>query len=432
LTEGLGLVLGLVLLAGCSESLFGTRHAAGGDDGGSGDDVPAACAAPCIADAAADFDGSLGGLGNHWRYLDDRRDRNWIQMMASGGEMTGAGGNRITTCAAHPDAPACAALPGALLVSSAGATSNADPAIEFTASTTQVIQLSLRALVPSGADQVIRLYRNSREDVLFTGTATAGATLAQAITLDALPGDRFLVAVAPTGKGATDVAVQLFASARPTPFPSSCQLALRFENITGFSTTDLLCLKGAYTHLNSQGNPTSITLGSGPFLEQGNAIKIPDGTSFHDYNPTDALDYAHDVTVQFWALQLTPSASTAWLFSDLDVTRGGGVGISILPGAPAMLEVTAGANPAPSFVHASATYPNPGSWQFIRVVHTSVGVQVCVNGDRAMSLDADTTNLATGQPPDLGKDVQDVPAAASFDGLLDDVRVITGALPCAM
>jgi allophanate hydrolase subunit 1 len=60
LTRGrgvLGFVPGFVLLAGCSESLFGAHRA------GHGDDVPMACTSLCVADAAADFDGTAGGKG---------------------------------------------------------------------------------------------------------------------------------------------------------------------------------------------------------------------------------------------------------------------------------------------------------------------------------------------------------------------------------
>jgi len=64
------------------------------------------------------------------------------------------------------------------------------------------------------------------------------------------------------------------------------------------------------------------------------------------------------------------------------------------------------------------------------VVHTSTNVLVCVNGQSRDDINATAPNLGTSYPPDLGKDVQDAPAAASFDGALDDVRVITGALPC--
>ncbi len=419
-------MLGVVLLGGCSESLFGVQHVGNGGGGS-----PGTCTGSCIADAAVDFDGTPGGAGSHWRYLEDTRDHMWTAMTGVLTGMTGQDpGNRITTCTAHPNAPACDALPRALLVSAAGTGSQADPAIEFTAATAQVVKLNLHVLVPSGDNQTIRLYRNSREDALFTGTATAGNRFDQTVTLDALPNDRFLVAVVPTGpSGATDVGLDLSVDAESAMFPSTCQLALRCDSITGDTTVDPLCRKSAFTHLGSQG-PVLLTLGAAPFLEQGNAVEIPSGTYLHDFATTDALDYAQDVTVQFWVNQATASASTAWLFSDVDPTKGSGIGISILPGPPAMLDVETGTSPAPNLVHATVPYPGPGAWQFIRVVHTSTNLQVCVNGNHVMTRDATALNLATSYPPDLGKDAQALPGTASFDGFLDDVRVITGALPC--
>lgn len=419
-------VLGLFLFGGCSESLFGAHR---GDSNGS----PPTCTGACIADAALDFDGTPGGQGRHWRYLEDTRDRMWKPMTGDIMGMIGIDqGNRITTCAAHPEAPACKTLPGALLVSAAGTSSAADPAIEFTANNAQVIKLSLHVFVPSGDDQTIRLYRNSREDVLFTGTAVAGTRLDQAITLDALPSDRFLVAIVPPGSnGATDVALDLSADVESTNFPSTCQLALRCDSITGDSTVDTVCSNSAFIHLGGSGTPVTLTLGAAAFKEQGNSIRIPSGTYLHDPASTDKLDYSHDVTVQLWANQApSTSASTAWLFSNLDAAKGDGIGISILPGAPAMLDVKTGTTPAPSFVHASAMYPSPNSWHFIRVVHTSTEVRVCVDGDLVTMATATAPNLATTPAPDLGKDIPDPSAAASFDGFLDDVRVITGALPC--
>ena len=93
-------VLGAVLLAGCSESLFGVHDG----DGGAGS-APT-CTGSCIADAAVDFDGTLGGAGGHWRYLEDTRDRMWTRMNADSTGMTGTVDPRdhITTCGAKGSA----------------------------------------------------------------------------------------------------------------------------------------------------------------------------------------------------------------------------------------------------------------------------------------------------------------------------------------
>jgi hypothetical protein len=427
-------VLGAVVLAGCSESLFGAHPGGRPADAAApdSDTVPGVCTAPCVADAGAEFDGTAGGMRGHWRYLDDDRSpqKTWSVMAVGNGEMIGDGSNRITSCAMHPDAAACAMLPGALLVSSTGATSGSDPAIEFTAPTGQVLQLSLHAFLPAGDDQTIRLYRNSREDVLFTGTASAGTPLADEVTVDALPGDRFLVAVAPPGNGATDVGIQLFITAADKAFPSTCQLALRFDDLpSGNSVTDLLCLQGVFTHMASTGTTTPVMLAPAPFSQLGSSVIIPSTTYLHDLVGTKFLDYSQDVTVQLWVnLAAFVNAGRASVFSDLSAA-GAGIQLAIVPGTPAMVVVTTPTTTS-TLVQATGPYPSPDSWHFLRVVRTAANLRVCVDGALAANMDATPVMAAAQHLPDLGKDLQLPMNQASLDGEVDDVRVITGALPC--
>ena len=427
-------VLGLLLLVGCGRWHFDTHGASA--DGGADD----SCAASsCIADAAADFNGTSTGAGGNWRYLDDHRDRTWAAMTASAGAMTGAEpGNYITTCAAHPGAPACGALPGALLVSTAGRPSTADPAIEFKTPDTQVIKLSLHAYLPSGDPQTIRLYRNSREDVLFTGVATAGAALERGLTLDALAGDRFLVAVEPTMTGATDIGLQLFVSASNAPFPSSCQLAVPFLSGPTTSTPDL-CSNTAVTHFaypTSTPLATQLVVASGPFPELGLAASIPKD----EFLQRDKLlDWSGDMTVQLWVkLNSLPSTlNHAWLFDDFDFDLGGGLGLSIAAGGgtAVSLDVTACTDTTTNPVAVGdvfTPYPTDGGWHFMRVVRTGGNVLVCLDGDYKTSLAVQAAlppGITTYNPPRLGKDHLNR-VGAFFDGRIDDVRVFTGALPC--
>jgi len=443
-------VLALVLLGACSESLFGAHRAAqaGGDDGGGGSDggsVPETCPSGCIADAGADFDGTAGGKGGHWRYLEDHRNsHSWVPMTVGNNELIGAAdpANRITQCAPGSTLPACRALPGALLVSTAGAQSVADPAIEFKATTNQVIQLSLRALVPSGAaDQTIRLYRNSREDALFTSTATAGLPVADAITLDAMAGDRFLVAVAPSGGGATNVGLQLFVNTTGAQFPSTCQLALPFTNASGANTVTDQCRGAmfthyAYTYATGTRTPAAVSLNmTGPFLEQGNVVNIKTN-EYLQSTLNDTLDWSHDTTVQFWVQFLQPPSDSAWLFSDQDPDVGGGLGIYVSAISGTNLVVTACTDISQgiaTFGTQAVTYPGLTSWQFVRVVRSGGSVSICLNGQRVGSLAVNSSissMLKTFNPPALGIEDSPMPLGGYFDGKLDDVRVIAGALPC--
>lgn len=431
-------VLGSVWLAGCNQSLFDAHGAADGGGGGGSDGtvVPATCPEPCLANAAGDFDGTAGGAGSHWRYLDDHRDRTWTPMTVSATMMTGADpGNHITTCAANPSAPACKALPGALLVSAAGATSAADPALEFTAAGNQVIQLSLHAFVPGGANQAIRIYRNSREDVLFTGIANVGAAFDQAVSLDALAGDRFLVAIAPAGIGATDVGLHVFVNATGDSFPKTCQIAVPFAAAVG-NTVDNVC-GGDFTHsLFTPGTNTMPPLLAGPFPELG---KAADFTSDAYFKGTGTLDKTGDTTLQFWVKfrKFVDTYDNAWLFSDLDLNATGGLGVVIVQPvdatSPPNLDVTTctvATQTTLDFSDAITAYPTDGLWQFVRIVHTNGNVHVCLNGTRKASMAVPSGHLQSTFSPYLGKNVVWTPSGAFFDGELDDVRVLTGALPC--
>jgi concanavalin A-like lectin/glucanase superfamily protein len=421
-------VLGALALAGCSESLFGAHHGGRPADAAT---VPNACTAPCVADAGAEFDGTAGGMHGHWRYLNDDRSpqRTWSVMAVGNGEMIGDGSNRITSCAMHPDAAACAMLPGALLVSSTGATSPSDPAIEFKAPTGQVLRLGLHAFLPAGDNQTIRLYRNSREDVLFTGIASAGTPVADEVTVDALPGDRFLVAVAPTGNGATGVGLQLFIADAEKAFPSTCQLALRFDEApSGNSVTDTLCAQTAFSHLESDGTLTPLTLVPAPFSQLGSSGVVGSATYLHDFERR-SLDYSQDVTVQLWInLMSFVSAGPASVFSDLD-TAGAGLQLTIVPGAPNMVVATTRTTTSTQ-VQAMGPYPPLGAWHFLRAVRTAANLRVCVDGAPAANMDATPVMAAAPHMPDLGKDLPLPSSQASLAASIDDVRVITGALPC--
>ena len=427
----------VMVLAGCSESLFdaygpGPGNGSGGGDGG----VASTCPNQCLADAARDF----AGTGKLWDYLDDHRDRTWAAMTAAGtAMMTGANpDNHITTCAAKPGAPACQTLPGALLVSTAGATSPADPAVAFTVKSNAVLQITVKAAVPAGGEaQQIRLYRNSREDALYTGSAIGGGMLEQAITLDAIAGDRFRVAVAPTGPGATDVGLQVFISDTGKSFPTACQVALPFSAVAG-NTVDNVC--GAdYTHLvynptgDDQITPPVLAATGGPFADLGSVADIADGTYFKG---ASVLDKSKDFTLQFWVkLRTAPVGQAgAWVFSDVDFNGPiGGLGVVFTTDSPPQLDVESFSNVSgntATSAEAISPYPADGGWHFIRTVYTGGNLHVCLDGPSVSSVPVPAIYITSALPPQVGRNEFATAAGAHFDGLLDDLRVLTGALPC--
>ncbi len=426
-----------LILVACSRSLFSN----GGDttgDGDAGDDsdrgdatVSATCPAPCIADASRDFDGTPDGSNGRWRYVEDRRDRTWTPMMADTDGFAGADPlNRISTCARRPTAAGCVDLPGALLVSAAGATAAADPAIEFTmpsAPTGTVIQLVLR--VRSPANQTIRLYRNSREDVLFTGTAAANTTLDRSLVVDALPEDRFLLAVAPSGSGVADVAVQMFASESGDPFPKTCQLALRFDQAMG-NTVPNPCGPAA-THVDYTTSAASPpVLVAGPFPQLGMAADLPNDRL---YQGGAVLQRPGDFTIQMWVQSDVVDATYGgWAFSDFDLNNGGGIGLVIYDDAGVTKgEIGTCTSPQPlMFETSAANWPADHQWHFARIAYTAGAASLCLDGRKVASFAAAPGTLQSTFVPYLGRNVIWTPAFAMFDGKIDDVRVFSFALPC--
>jgi hypothetical protein len=425
----------LVLLAvsGCSESLFGARvdRGNGPPDGGDDTSIPDTCPASCIADAAASYNGTVGGADGRWRYLGDQRDHTWAPMIPMARVMVGEANNRIEPCADKP-AAACTGLPGALLVTSSGTSSMSDPAIEYTAPDARVIQLALHVYVPGDSvEHRVRLYRNSREDVLFTTSAAPGATVAHAITVDALPGDRFLVALEPSGGQGGTAALHLFVIDAHLTFPSTCQLAVTFSDptIVG-STIDDLC-GGKLTSIDYTTQPAPPQLANGPFAYQGMSVSVHLEPGFYLYG-SQPLEKAA-TTVQFWVQNEAPTDTKAWVFSDLNKVNAGGLGIQFtntprtLSGLRLEAAVVSTTSPV-MYTSQSIGVANPQDWHFVRVVHTGGMVTFCLDGARVMSFPL-AGPTAPGSIATLGRNgITDT--VDQFSGSLDDVRVFSDALPC--
>ena len=431
-------ILAMVVLAGCGQSLFDSHGSVDGGGGGGDSSVPAVCPTPCLADAAGDFDGSDRGSTGLWRYLDDMRTRAWTPMAGDINEMTGAGMNRITTCAKHGNAAACSDLPGALLISSSGATSLADPALELTSNTSQNMQLTLRVRVPSGApDQIVRLYRNSREDTLVTAIALPGVTLDKLIKVDALAGDRFLLAIAPMAMGATDVAVQLFANPTGALFPAECVSAYSFETPSVMTTmTSDLGHTNAMTSYDFDTNPPeAVVRGAGPFPELGMALQLVESKYSEATTVTDRIG---DTTMQMWVKidTMPPQGTGAWAFADEDLDVAGGLGVVIFDdtGTSPMVQFstcTQGSPPGPLlFVQTAVAYPMPTAWHFLRVVHKDGTVTACIDGVKKGTYALPAGKMASTIKPRLGRNLFGLPGGAHLDGRIDDVRLFSVALPC--
>ncbi len=427
-----------IALAGCGQSLFDSHGSADGGGGGGDSAVPASCPTPCLADAAGDYDGTARGSTGVWRYLDDMRTRAWTPMGGDINEMTGAGMNRITTCAKHGSSAACADLPGALLVSTSGATSIADPALELTNDTNRNMQLTLRVRVPAGSpEQLVRLYRNSREDVLITALALPGVTLDRLVKIDALAGDRFLLAIAPMAMGATDVAVQLFANPTGAVFPVECVSAYSFETPSTMATSvSDLCHANTMTSLDFDTNPPDpVVRGASAFPELGMALKLVESKYSE---ATTVTDRPGDTTLQMWVKidTMPPQGTGSWVFADEDLDVGGGLGVVIFDdtGTTPTIQFgtcTQGSPPGPlMFAEQAVAYPMPTEWHFLRVIHQGGNVTACIDGVKKATYALPAGKLASTIKPRLGRNLFGLPGGAHTDGRIDDVRMFSTALPC--
>lgn len=422
------------MLVGCRQSLFDAH----GEVAGTGADaqVTERCPAPCLGDSGGDFDGSPNGLTGRWRYVEDRRNRTWEPMTAVDGGFVGADpANTIRRCAPNSNAEACQALPGALLLSTSGTAAPADPAIEFTAETNQTIELQLGVHIPAGGfAQTIRIYRNSREDVLLTDTAGSGTTLRHAITLDALAGDRFLVAVEPPALGQPDIAVQLHVVGANATFPTTCQLAIAFSTLSGLTTENVCNSDNALTakYDSATGTPAP-ALTNGPFPELGKAANIAE---HNFYSGTQVLTRPGDVTVDLWVKHtaLVDPDTNAWLYSDLNADRGKGGGIGMLIYSfqsklrlrTETVYTSVGVVP----VYVDIDFPLDQQWHFVRAVHKIDGpINVCLDGAFKGMVMA-SGSLRPFSVPFVGQNAVLPENSAAFIGAIDDLRVFNTALPC--
>lgn len=414
----------LLVLVGCKQSLFDSNS--GDDDqrvdsGVTGDGmVQQTCGAMCLGDAGADY-----GTPS-WQYLEDKRNHKWTAMTASGSDFVGADlNNKISSCATAPK-PACTALPGALLVSSAGGMAAADPAVAFSIPAKQVIKLSLRVRVEGNAAQQVRLYRNSREDSLFTGLAQPGTTLETSMQVDALPSDRFVFALSPADTGAQDVAVQLFINGTGLAFPQQCLMGVQWnEPQTGGKALNECGLPLTYFDDSGQSTmPTNAVYGQGVFPELGTAATVDFD---HYFAAETAIDRTGEMTTQFWLKQSEIGFADCVPFSDSDLDKPGGLEVFLVTNGN-FGAGTCNDNVAYTFNEAHTTFPQDMSWHFIRIVHTGGKGHLCIDGEHRAAYDIPATGMGTGQPVYLGRTPYNT--TEQLKGGYDDLRIYKGALPC--
>ncbi|MFT3698027.1 MAG: hypothetical protein QM831_33105 [Kofleriaceae bacterium] len=419
-----------IALLGCKQSLFDSH---GGDDDdtnkgdGGGSNLASTCPAPCLGDAGADFDGTGAGSNGHWAYLEDHENRTWTPMTAGDPSVGATSGNAVTSCG-KMSAATCSQLPGALLVSTAGSTS-ATTAVEYTAPMARVVQVQLGIRLPDGApSQTVRLYRGSREDALYQATADPGVTVTQTVTLDVLANERIYVTM--DGGAVDKAAVQLFVVGDTATFPSECVVALPFE-MNGANA----CGTPAFTYTNFDTSMDAApTLVAGPYAEEGMGASIAAPSYFHIPDP---IARTGDFTLQFWMKfnGVVDTDTGGWPYSDLDLNSGGGLGMVLFIDAMTShlaAEISSCTDPNSNplgFDYLDVQYPDDKAWHFVRLVYKGTTVTMCLDGTK-LGAQAFSKPLTTTFGPTLGKNVVWTPSEPAFNGTLDDLRVISTALPC--
>ncbi|HEY0194154.1 MAG TPA: LamG domain-containing protein [Kofleriaceae bacterium] len=425
----------IVLLGACSTSLFDNASPSGHHDPDAPDGpAPSYCdTASCFTSAGPELDGTPRGSSGRWRYLEDHRDRTWVAMTGDASGLHGAVPDiQIRPCREHAqEIEECHELAtGVLLSTSTGA---ADPALELTLPSSQQFTLSVASFVTDGhSAQQLRIYRNSREDALATLTVQPGAAAhTDEFVVDALAGDRFLVAAAPAdGASPGAIALQIYANpTTKTMFPSTCQLAWTFDAAAG-NTVANAC-GPVMTHAIFDGADTPPALAAGPYPELGKAIDLND--TEYGYS-TGVIDRSHDTTLQFWMkFRGILEPYDAWPFSDLDLNQPGGLGVALTETTPLRFDVqttTAFNGSNIETADGIGAYPTDGAWHFLRVVHAGGNVAVCVDGHRQAQFALAECHLQSTFSPWIGANQRWSPQGGHFNGLLDDVRIYSLALPC--
>src|SRR5262249_12095568 len=139
-------------------------------------------------------------------------------------------------------------------------------------------------------------------------------------------------------------------------------------------------------------------------------------------------------TIQFWVKDTAPTENLTWLFSDVDETSAHGLAIRFtnMSGASSGLQIEAAvvSTTTPvAYASQGIAIPDPAllPWHFVRVVHASGTVTLCLDGTQVKSAPL-SGPTPSNRPPVFGQSSSDFTTDLSAN--LDDVRVFSGTLPC--
>ncbi|MFW5921075.1 MAG: hypothetical protein ACOCUS_04490, partial [Polyangiales bacterium] len=288
-----------------------------GDDDGGGNDawnddggLPPTCDAPCIGDAALDFDAET--QRNPWAYLQDDRSAAGVGYAdlvagvydgAPAWTASGAEPPTIVGCPLAPEVAPCAGVAGYLLfVPDATEDDGSDPAIELAIDSPGIYNIDVRARMPDGTTATepveILVSRTARPALLARRAfvpETTPTTFGAEATL--LADERVVVTVRPdraTGPAPEPLAVNVRVTrVTDAALPGKCMLAVPFD--TGASSLADRCVGAEGTEESGAtgsdaDSPSPTRFGPARQLDEGQTIAW-DSLS---------LDYSGDFTIDLW------------------------------------------------------------------------------------------------------------------------------------
>ena len=405
----------------------------GGADAGPGDGGPdpmdgggfPGCIAPCAGDLDVDYAEGEAAFGDaQWRFVEDPRQAlgTTYPPMAfeSGANVYRNGATSIGRCLGAE----CPARSFRMVGPARGAGS--DPVIELSVSMTGTYTLGGGAVALGSGSGELLVSRDNRADAMarieLAATEAPSAISAQIFLV---AGDHVRVALRPADGSldGVEAAVALWIAGPHAAATPTCEGAVDFDTWPGpvsqFGGWDVELTQTAGTML-----PTQLPSAA---MELGTAVRVASATdTYVRFLGSLAMDLSGDFTIQLWARREDTGGSSleALLTNINSVEFMGGVSLDYDPPRGDILLTVF--DQAGTELARHTGYEPGATWHFYRIVRSGDVVQLCIDGVAQGQVTA-RGDLTANRSVTLGRfGTQGV----FFTGELDEVRVITEALPC--
>ena len=436
-------------------------------DSGSDTGSPTCLSPFCLGIATEDFSSTMQGTGTvMWGYTADDRSHPRLSYGPLAPDTIYAAPAwsdldappAIVACGSST-AGRCLEADGKLIFETDGQSSGADPVLTFVAPNdgTYLVRADLQALAGTAR---VTIGRNGIYDSVAEVELTPPASQRLTATMELFAGERGVVLVSPAEAGPASVALDVQVGEAPATAPlRDCQLAMRFSEADPLA---LECSTGAVTFANLNISPaedmTSAIPGPAPVM--GNARDFPLDSAMRLDGAE--LDWSGDFTIQLWARVDFVSHFETEIFTNIYGPELGGVEIGLEPRdifstnmgdidvlfayyifpKPDAFDDSSlicdrgdtGTDPCCDDTSCGANIVTPvqAGWHFYRLVRDTANneMRLCVDGQEmgtgVLPGDAD---ISTTIDPKLATTAFGF-SEPTFNGAIDDLRVISRALPC--